>query len=114
MLEVDAQRKWPHPQVAHRDADEIVRKIVVAILQERGHQRALAAAGGRREQKRRIVPRDRGCMKEREPLEIRMKRFEHKLVNRSDRLLARTSEASRLGVEADDRVRGRPGYADRT
>ena len=88
MLEVDAQRKWPHPQVAHGDADEIVRKIVVTILQERSHQCALAAPGGCREQKSRIVPRDCRCVKEREPLEIRMKRFEDEFVDRSNRLLA--------------------------
>lgn len=104
MLEIDAERKWPHAMVAHRDAGEIVRKIVVAISQQRGHQRALAAAGGGRKQKCSVVPPDGGCMKQREPLDIRMKRFEQEFVNRSDRLLVGTGEAARPGVEADDRV----------
>ena len=53
-------------------------------------------------------------MKERKPLKIGMKRFEDEFVNCSDRLFTRTSETARLGVEANDRVRGGPGYADRT
>ena len=57
---------------------------------------------------------DGGCMKQREPLDVRMKRFEQEFVNRSDRLFAGTSEAARPGVEADDCVRAGPGRADRT